>query len=43
VYTEDETNKDMCQSLGDSLGEWSDELKGKHIELWACAQSKDYG
>ena len=43
VYAEDETNKDIYLSLGDYLGEWSDELKGKHIDLWACAQSKDYG
>ena len=44
VYAEDETNKHIYEKyLGDSLGEWSDELKGKHIELWACAQSKDYG
>ena len=44
VYIEDETNKDVFEKyIGDSLGEWTDELKGKYIEYWACAQSKDYG
>ena len=44
VYIEDETNKYIFeQYIGDSLGEWTDELDGKHIEFWACAQSKDYG
>ena len=28
--------------IGDSLVEWTDELKGQHIDFWACAQSKDY-
>ena len=44
VYVEDETNKYIFdQYIGDSLGEWTDELNGKYIEFWACAQSKDYG
>ena len=44
VYIEDETNKYIFeQYIGDSLGEWTDELNGKYIEFWACAQSKDYG
>ena len=44
VYCEDETNKYIFeQYIGDSLGEWTDELSGKYIEFWACAQSKDYG
>ena len=44
VYIEDDTTKYIFeQFIGDSLGEWTDELEGKHIEFWACAQSKDYG
>jgi hypothetical protein len=44
VYIEDETNKYIFEKyIGDSLGEWTDELGGKYIEYWACAQSKDYG
>ena len=44
VYIEDESNKYVFeQYIGDSLGEWTDELNGKYIEFWACAQSKDYG
>ena len=44
VYIEDESNKYIFDKyIGDSLGEWTDELNGKYIEFWACAQSKDYG
>ena len=44
VYIEDDKNKEIFEKyIGDSLGEWTDELNGKYIEMWACAQSKDYG
>src|SRR5271155_3486706 len=50
VDTEDESNKYIFeQEIGDSLGEWSDELIDKktrelyYMDFWACAQSKDYG
>jgi len=44
IYIEDETNKYIAEKyIGDSLGEWTDELGNKYIEFWACAQSKDYG
>ena len=44
VYIEDDYTKYIAEKyIGDSLGEWTDELKGKYIEFWACAQSKDYG
>jgi len=44
VYIEDDSTKYIGDRyIGDSLGEWTDELKGRYIELWACAQSKDYG
>jgi hypothetical protein len=44
VYIENEETKaiaDKC--IGDSLGEWTDELNGKYMEFWCCAQAKDYG
>ncbi len=44
VYIEDESNIAFReQYIGDSLGEWTDELDGNYIDFWACAQSKDYG
>jgi len=44
VYIEEESNEYVFRKyIGDSLGEWTDELEGKHIDFWACAQSKDYG
>ena len=43
VYAEDDTNKHIFENLGDSLGEWTNELKDNHIEFWSCAQPKDYG
>ena len=44
VYIEDDSTKYIFDKyIGDSLGEWTDELDGKHIDFWACAQSKDYG
>ena len=27
----------------DVLGEWTDELSGKYMKYWCCAQAKDYG
>ena len=44
VYIEDDSTEYVFkQYIGDSLGEWTDELEGQHIDFWACAQSKDYG
>jgi len=44
VYIEDETTRYISQTyIGDSLGEWTNELGNGHIEFWACAQAKDYG
>src|SRR5215467_7458557 len=44
VNAEDESTEHIFSKyIGDSLGEWTDELRGQHIEFWACAQSKDYG
>jgi hypothetical protein len=44
VYIENEKTKMIVEKyLGDSLGEWTDELKGKHMDFWCCAQAKDYG
>ena len=28
--------------IGDSVGEWTDELGGNHMDFWCCAQAKDY-
>lgn len=44
VYNE--TKEVHClikEFLGDGLGQWTDELAGKHIKYWCCAQAKDYG
>ena len=44
IYAENEENKQKVkQYLGDSLGEWTDELDGKHMKLFCSAQPKDYG
>ena len=44
VYIENErTISIVNQFKGDSLGEWTDELDGSHMEFWCCAQAKDYG
>jgi hypothetical protein len=44
VYIENgETKEIFDRYIGDSLGEWTDELKGKHMDFWCCAQAKDYG
>ena len=44
MYIEDNTNEHIFQNfVGDSLGEWTDELHGNYIEYWSCAQPKDYG
>jgi hypothetical protein len=44
VYSENERTKQIVAPyLGDSLGQWTDELEGHHITYWNCAQPKDYG
>ena len=44
VYIENEQTKFIYDTfIGDSLGEWTDELHGNHIDFWCCAQPKDYG
>ena len=44
VYIEDEqTKKIIDKYIGDSLGEWTNELDNQHIVYWCSAQSKDYG
>jgi hypothetical protein len=44
VYIENEETKQIVAPfLGDSLGQWTDELNGDHITYWNCAQPKDYG
>ena len=39
----EETNGLIKSELGDVLGLWTDELEGKSIDYWCCAQAKDYG
>jgi hypothetical protein len=41
-YIETDDNKDIVQ-IGDSLGEWSDELGESYIDFWCCTAPKDYG
>ena len=44
VYIENEETKQIVAPfLGDSLGQWTDELNGNNITYWNCAQPKDYG
>ena len=44
VYIENEQTKAIVDpQIGDSLGEWTDELNGHHMEFWCSAQAKDYG
>ena len=44
IYIEDDSTKYIAETyIGDSLGEWTNELGDKYIEFWACAQAKDYG
>lgn len=44
IYIENEkTEKIVKPYLGDSLGKWTDELNGRKITYWNCAQPKDYG
>jgi hypothetical protein len=44
VYIENEKTRAIVDNyIGDSLGEWTDELNGNHMEFWCCAQAKDYG
>jgi hypothetical protein len=44
VYIENEITKQIVAPyLGDSLGQWTDELNGSNITYWNCAQPKDYG
>jgi hypothetical protein len=42
IYVKTDDNKDIVQ-LGDSLGEWTDELGDNHIDFWCCTAPKDYG
>ena len=44
VYIENaETKYISDEYIGDSLGKWTDELNGNHMDFWCCAQAKDYG
>jgi hypothetical protein len=44
LYIENERTKPIVDKyIGDSLGEWTDELDGKYMDFWCCAQAKDYG
>ena len=44
VYIENEQTKHIYDKyIGDSLGEWTDELHGDYMDFWCCAQPKDYG
>jgi len=44
VYIENKTTKQIVEPfLGDSLGQWTDELNGGRITYWNCANPKDYG
>ena len=44
VYIENEKTKEIVDDyIGDGLGEWTDELGGASMDLWCCAQAKDYG
>ena len=44
VYIENEDIKAIVDRyIGDSLGEWTDELGGSQMDFWCCAQAKDYG
>jgi hypothetical protein len=44
VYIENDKTKEIVNKyMGDSLGEWTDELNGKYMNFWCCAQAKDYG
>ena len=44
VYMENKETKSIVDKyIGDSLGEWTDELGGNHMEFWCSAQAKDYG
>ena len=44
VYIENDETKEIAEKyIGNSLGEWTDELEGKHMDFWCCAQAKDYG
>jgi len=40
VYIENEQTKAIVG--GDSLGEWTDELSGNHMDFWCSAPAKDY-
>ena len=43
-YNETDEVKELIKDeLGDVLGMWTDELDGKSIDYWCCAQAKDYG
>jgi hypothetical protein len=44
VYIENDHTKYIYDTyIGDSLGEWTDELRGNYMDFWCCAQPKDYG
>jgi len=44
IYIENETTKQIVEPyLGDSLGQWTDELNGGRITYRNCANPKDYG
>jgi len=43
VYIGNEQTKMIVDHyIGDSVGEWTDELGGNHMDFWCCAQAKDY-
>ena len=44
VYIENETTKQIVEKYqGDSLGQWTDELKGSYMTYWCSVAAKDYG
>ena len=44
VYIENEETKAIVSSsIGDGLGEWTDDLDKHHMVYWCCSQAKDYG
>ena len=44
IYIENEESKKIIDKyLGESLGQWTDELNGKSIDYWICCQAKGYG
>ena len=44
IYAEDDSNQYIFKDyIGDSLGEWTNELKDNYIDYFVCSQPKDYG